>query len=185
MCNQHSSNSNLVTATTMKGIKYFSCFPIVLYLSLFVGSAAKRKQKGGSNVTSTANATAPTQNSTNSSTLASNNLSSSSVKRVDTNDLILQIEKVKNGTHEELLRRKSVIEKDADKRIAAADRFRKLQIKNINDLYEFEVTVLLSQKEVFFINFVIVLGLTIRLYLSISVRFKKPKGSFMRSFNHV
>ena len=67
---------------------------------------------------------------------------------MDEKDLITQLEKIKNGTHEELLRRKLVVDKDVDKKIAAADRFRKLQIKNIHDLYEYEVNVLQAQREV-------------------------------------
>ena len=67
---------------------------------------------------------------------------------MDEKDLIIQLEKIKNGTHEELLRRKLIVDKDIDKKIAAADRFRKLQIKNIHDLYEYEVNVLQAQREV-------------------------------------
>ena len=70
------------------------------------------------------------------------------IKPLDEKDLVIQLEKIKNGTHEELLRRKLIVDKDIDKKIAAADRFRKLQIKNIHDLYEYEVNVLQAQREV-------------------------------------
>jgi len=69
-------------------------------------------------------------------------------KPPDENELTSQLEKVRNGTHEELVRRKSVVEKESDRKIAAADRHRKLQIKNIHDLYDYEVSNLQSAREV-------------------------------------
>lgn len=43
------------------------------------------------------------------------------------------------GSHDEILRRSLALEKAKELRIAAADKHRKLQIKNINELYEYEV----------------------------------------------
>eukprot|EP01039_Chlorochromonas_danica_P000908 gene907-990_t len=49
------------------------------------------------------------------------------------------IAKVKDGSHSELLLRVQGLEVEKEKQIAAADRHRKLQIKNINQLYDYEV----------------------------------------------
>ena len=98
---------------------------------MFVGAAAKKnKQRGSSHSSSSSGA-----------------LSNDKVVK-DEKDIEQQLEKARSGNHDELQRRKSVIERDIEKKIVAADRFRKLQLKNINDLYDFEIISLQSQCQV-------------------------------------
>jgi hypothetical protein len=99
------------------------------------GAAAKRKQQKAGSVVTNASVTATAVQPV--------------FKGLDESDIAGQLEKAKNGTHEELLRRKSLIDREIEKKIAAADRLRKLQIKNINDLYEFEVVSFQTQFQVF------------------------------------
>lgn len=54
-------------------------------------------------------------------------------------DLAKQVEKVRSGTHVDFERRKCLLQRELEKQLTSADRFRKLQIKNINELYDFEV----------------------------------------------
>ncbi len=54
-------------------------------------------------------------------------------------DIAQQTEKIRNGTHTELLRRKESLVRGMEKRIAIADRFRKLQLRNVNQLHDFEI----------------------------------------------
>lgn len=49
------------------------------------------------------------------------------------------IHNIRNGNNPDLNRRAAALDKLKEKHIASADRHRKLQIKNINQLYEFEV----------------------------------------------
>jgi hypothetical protein len=101
---------------------------------MFSGAAAKKKPKATT-----------TSSSTVSGSIVIPQLN---LKPNDENDVERQIDKVREGTHEELNRRKIAVERDSDKRIAAADRFRKLQMKNIQDLYEYELANLQVQREV-------------------------------------
>jgi len=55
-------------------------------------------------------------------------------------DFELAVAKVRNGTYQELARLAEGLTRIKEKKIAAADKHRKLQIKNINDLYEYEVS---------------------------------------------
>jgi len=55
-------------------------------------------------------------------------------------DFELAVAKVRNGTYQELARLAEGLARIKEKKIAAADKHRKLQIKNINDLYEYEVS---------------------------------------------
>ena len=65
----------------------------------------------------------------------------------DTSHIINKIEQdlqdailaVKEGSHGEVSKRSNNLLRTKDKRIATADRHRKLQIKNINELYDYEV----------------------------------------------
>ena len=98
---------------------------------MFIAAAAKKKQQR------------------TASLLSSSSLSSSNQVVVrDEKDIEQQLEKARSGNHDELARRKSIIERDIEKKIVAADRFRKLQLKNINDLYDFEIISLQSQCQV-------------------------------------
>ena len=54
-------------------------------------------------------------------------------------DLETSIAAVANGSHTEISRRSAALIKARDKKKAASDRHRKLQIKNINELYDFEL----------------------------------------------
>ena len=49
------------------------------------------------------------------------------------------IASIKEGTHKELLKRAEALNRAKENKIAAADRHRKMQIKNINAQYEYEV----------------------------------------------
>lgn len=49
------------------------------------------------------------------------------------------IAQVKAGSHAHLLRRAQALQGEKDKLLSAADRHRKQQIKNINQLYEYEL----------------------------------------------
>jgi hypothetical protein len=49
------------------------------------------------------------------------------------------IRKIREGSHEELQQRAYALEQEKQKHIAAADRHRQDQIKNINQLFEYEV----------------------------------------------
>ena len=49
------------------------------------------------------------------------------------------IEKIRSGLHAELERRATALQKARDRKIASCDRHRKLQIRNINQIYEYEV----------------------------------------------
>jgi hypothetical protein len=53
--------------------------------------------------------------------------------------LDLEISKLKDGTHPDLINKTGDLVKAKEKGINAADRHRKLLIKNINELYDFEV----------------------------------------------
>lgn len=46
---------------------------------------------------------------------------------------------IKEGTHTELVKRAEALNRAKENKIAAADRHRKMQIKNINAQYEYEV----------------------------------------------
>lgn len=144
------------------------CKAQVCYCSIFVGAAAKRKRGA-------ANAAAQEAQSSKLTSL-------SILKPTDEKELAIQIEKARSGSNEELNRRRTIIERDIDKRIASADRLRKLQIKNINDLYEYEVSALQAQREV---RLKLLLWCSRYWYhiCSInSVRCKKPKINMWRNF---
>ncbi len=49
------------------------------------------------------------------------------------------IAKVRQGTHAELEKRAEALHRAKENKMAAADRHRKMQIKNINLLYEYEL----------------------------------------------
>lgn len=49
------------------------------------------------------------------------------------------IAQVKNGLHAELERRSIALQKARDRRIVSCDKHRRAQIRNINQLYEYEV----------------------------------------------
>lgn len=75
-------------------------------------------------------------------------------KIVDDAEIRKQLEEsitaVMNLSHAEVSKRVAVFNKVKDKRVAAADRHRKLQIRNINELYDYEVqeTEAIFQKSV-------------------------------------
>jgi hypothetical protein len=54
-------------------------------------------------------------------------------------DLEEAVSRIRAGSYSELLRQSESLNRVKEKKIAAADKHRKLQIKNINDLYEYEV----------------------------------------------
>lgn len=49
------------------------------------------------------------------------------------------IEQIHSGLHGELERRSVALQKAKDKKVASCDRQRKLQIRNINQLFEYEI----------------------------------------------
>ena len=49
------------------------------------------------------------------------------------------ITQIRNGLHGELERRSTSLQKAKDRRIASCDRHRKMQIKNVNQMFEYEV----------------------------------------------
>ena len=55
-------------------------------------------------------------------------------------DFEAAVGKIRNGSYRELARLSEGLNRVKEKKIAAADKHRKLQIKNINDLYEYEVS---------------------------------------------
>ena len=54
-------------------------------------------------------------------------------------ELVDHIQAIRNGTFPKLIAVRENLLREMDKRVAIADRHRKLQIKNINELYESEV----------------------------------------------
>lgn len=54
-------------------------------------------------------------------------------------EIEIEISAIKDGSHPCLLRNYEALQRAKDKKIAEADRIRKLQIKNIHQLYEYEV----------------------------------------------
>lgn len=66
-------------------------------------------------------------------------------------DLAEHTKSIRSGTHSEFLKRKEALVFEMEKKIAIADRYRKLQIKNINDLYDFELEEIKSRFQVWFI----------------------------------
>ena len=54
-------------------------------------------------------------------------------------DLEEAVSRIRAGSYSELLRQSESLTRVKEKKIAAADKHRKLQIKNINDLFEYEV----------------------------------------------
>ncbi len=58
------------------------------------------------------------------------------------------IEQVQTGNHVELRRRNVALERLKEKHIAACDRHRREQIKNINQLYEYEIEDAKAQYQV-------------------------------------
>ena len=53
--------------------------------------------------------------------------------------LELELSRLKDGTHPDLINKTGDLVKAKEKTINAADRHRKLLIKNINELYDFEI----------------------------------------------
>jgi hypothetical protein len=54
--------------------------------------------------------------------------------------------RIRTGSYAELLRQSESLNRVKEKKIAAADKHRKLQIKNINDLFEYEVLDATAQR---------------------------------------
>jgi hypothetical protein len=64
-----------------------------------------------------------------------------------------QIDQVRTGTHIDIARKKEQLGSDMERKIAASDRYRKLQIKNINELYDFEIEEAKTRFEVSYLPF--------------------------------
>ncbi len=58
------------------------------------------------------------------------------------------VEQIQTGQHPELRRRNVPLERMKEKHIAACDRHRKEQIKNINQMYEYEIEDAKAQHQV-------------------------------------
>jgi hypothetical protein len=91
------------------------------------GSGLSVNQQGGTN-----------SSNINESALMFSCKSDSSAEKIEdeANRLIQQIQ---SGLHGELERRSVALQKAKDKKIASCDRHRKLQIRNINQLFEYDV----------------------------------------------
>jgi hypothetical protein len=63
-------------------------------------------------------------------------------------ELAEQIERVHNGTFPKVANAQEALLREMEKKVAIADRYRKLQIKNINELYESEIVELKARFEV-------------------------------------
>lgn len=63
-------------------------------------------------------------------------------------ELADQIERVQNGTFPKVATAQAALYRELERKIAIADRYRKLQIRNIEDLYAAEVTELKARFEV-------------------------------------
>ena len=100
----------------------------------------KRKHKAAAPQSSDSTATLPASKKTTETVVAT-------APSADTSHIISKIEQdlqeaifaVKDGTHAEVAKRSNNLLRIKDKRVATADRHRKLQIKNINELYDYEV----------------------------------------------
>jgi hypothetical protein len=63
-------------------------------------------------------------------------------------ELAEQIERVQKGTFPKVVNAQEALLRELERKIAIADRYRKLQIKNVNELYESEVVELKARFEV-------------------------------------
>lgn len=71
------------------------------------------------------------------------------LSQVDLDELLLKsTEQVRKGIHTEFVRRSTVLDIKRERCIAIADRQRKQQIRNINQLYAFEVENTFSEYQV-------------------------------------
>ena len=59
-----------------------------------------------------------------------------------------ELQLIKDGNHPVMLQRKRELFKEMDKKIIMADKYRKTQIRNINELYDFEIQDIKAQFEV-------------------------------------
>ena len=89
-------------------------------------SDALNKNKDTTNTTNTT-----TSNNTNSNTNITNNNNDNNIDQI--------INDIKTGKSIEMMKRASALMRVKERTIAAADRHKKLQIKNISELYDYEI----------------------------------------------
>lgn len=103
---------------------------------------SKRKAAGGGGGANKKAAITNTSPATSSATLVPYGLvgeNDAPVTITLEQQLELEISKLKDGTHPDLISKTGDLVKAKEKSLNAADRHRKLLIKNINELYDFEI----------------------------------------------
>jgi len=91
----------------------------------------KRKADGNQKIKESTNIVTDTNNNNTSSSTSNGNSNEDSIDDI--------IEGIKNGKNIEMIKRAQALQRIKERSIAAADRHKKLQIKNISELYDYEV----------------------------------------------